>query len=187
MSDADRQKWDARYAQPAAAPRDPEPFLLELDHLLPRSGRALDVAGGAGRNAIWLARRGLDVTLVDISAVGLDHARKAAAEAGVSIEAISADLDVDPLPEGPWNLIVCCHFLWRPLFTQFPGLLADAGLLVVVHPTRKNLERNASPSERFLLEEGELRRLADGLIIVQYDESWRTSGRHEARLVARRT
>jgi 2-polyprenyl-3-methyl-5-hydroxy-6-metoxy-1,4-benzoquinol methylase len=70
MSDADRQKWDARYAQPAAAPRDPEPFLLELDHLLPRSGRALDVAGGAGRNAIWLARRGLDVTLVDISAVG---------------------------------------------------------------------------------------------------------------------
>lgn len=185
MSDFDRQKWDARYQQPSAAPRDPESFLLALDELLPRTGRALDVAGGAGRNAIWLVHRGLDVTLLDISTVGLEHAAASAAAEGLSISTIAADLDNDPLPAGPWNLVVCCHFLWRPLYAQAADLLAPAGILVVVQPTRKNLERHASPSERFLLADGELPTLVRGLDIVHYDEAWQASGRHEARLAAR--
>lgn len=70
MSLAERTKWDARYlgAAPSFAP---SAILAELDALLPRSGGALDLGGGAGRNALALARRGLDVTLADISPVGL--------------------------------------------------------------------------------------------------------------------
>jgi tellurite methyltransferase len=185
MSDVDRQKWDARYRQSTTAPRDPESFLLELDELLPCAGRALDVAGGAGRNALWLARRGLDVTLVDISAVGLELAAAAAAGESLPLKTIAADLDAEPLPAGPWNLIVSCHFLWRPLYSQAAEQLAPGGLLIVVQPTRKNLERHASPSERFLLDDGELPSLVRGLHIVRYDETWQASGRHEARLLAR--
>ena len=66
MSDDDRARWEAGY-QAGGPTRAPAGFLLELDGELPRAGRALDVAGGAGRNALWLARRGLAVTLVDIA------------------------------------------------------------------------------------------------------------------------
>jgi hypothetical protein len=65
--------------------------------------------------------------------------------------------------------------------------LAPGGLLVVEIATRRNLERHASPSERFLVDEGELPGLVPTLDLLLHDEDWRPSGRHEARLVARRT
>ena len=68
MGEGDRERWNARYLEEAETP-PPSPFLLALDGVLPRRGRALDVAGGSGRNALWLARRGLDVTLADVSDV----------------------------------------------------------------------------------------------------------------------
>src|SRR5215211_7845992 len=77
VSESDREKWNARFREQRQL-ASPSPFLLELDGILPRRGRALDVAGGAGRHAIWLARRGLEVTLVDISDVALDIARRQA-------------------------------------------------------------------------------------------------------------
>jgi ubiquinone/menaquinone biosynthesis C-methylase UbiE len=56
--------------------------LTGLDDLLPRRGRALDVAGGTGRHALWLARRGLDTTLADVPQVALEKAAAAASEEG---------------------------------------------------------------------------------------------------------
>jgi hypothetical protein len=60
------------------------------------------------------------------------------------------------------------------------------GLLVVVHPTRANLERHGKPGPDFLLDDGELLGLVSSLEIRRYDEGWRDDGRGEARLVARR-
>lgn len=185
MSLAERTKWDARYL--AAPPSfTPSPILAALDALLPRSGRALDVGGGAGRNALALARRGLDVTLADISPVGLDLARAEAERAGLRLATIALDFEHDPPPAGPWDLIVQLHYLHRPLFALYPALLAPGGLLVVVHPTRRNLERHPKPGPDFLLDDGELPGLVSSLEIVRYDEGWTDEGRHEARLVARR-
>lgn len=190
MSQADRTKWDERYAGLAAAgpgcgALEPAAFLVSVADHLPRQGRALDIAGGAGRNALWLAARGLDVTLVDISTAALRLADQAAAAAGVRLNTLAADLDTDPLPVGPWHAVLSFHFLWPPLFELVPSLLAPGGLLVYVQPTRKNLERNASPSRRFLLEDGRLPELVSGLDILHYEEGWQ-EGRHEARLLARR-
>jgi len=192
MADTDRTRWDARYR--ALVPPDvggPAPFLVSLDDILPRPRkgprpRALDVAGGAGRNAIWLARRGLDVTLVDISTVGLELARAAAVASAVTLRLLQLDLETAPLPPGPFDLVVSIDFLQRPLFAAFPAALASGGLLVAAQPTRRNLERHARPSARFLLEEGELRSLARGLEVMRYAEGW-FDDRHEARLVARKT
>ncbi len=177
MSDADRARWDARWRE-KGAPGEPSPFVLSLDAILPRRGRALDVAGGAGRHAMWLARRGLEVTLVDISPVALAMAE--------GVTTVAADLEHEPLPAGPWDVILCFHYLDRRLFEAWPRLLAPGGLLVFVQATRSNLQKHEHPPARFLLEDGELARLVQGLEVVRLEEGWLDEGRHEARLVARR-
>ncbi|MEQ8791077.1 MAG: methyltransferase domain-containing protein [Pirellulaceae bacterium] len=186
MSHEDRTKWNERYADSERAPTAPSLLLTALEQQLPMSGRALDIAGGGGRHAIWLARRGLDATVVDISQAGLAIAEARARAAGVALQTRCRDLEVESLPEGPWNLIVSFHFLLRSLFAQIPTALAPGGLLVVVQPTLRNLERHDRPPAPYLLEEGELPRLAAGLEVLHYEEGWLAEGRHDALLVARR-
>jgi len=182
---SDRDRWNERYA--AQAERSaPSPFLGEVADLLPRRGRALDLAGGAGRHALWLARRGLSVTLVDVSDVALARAEEAARAEGLVIATAHLDLLVSPPPPGPWDFVLCTYFLHRPLFQAFAGLLAPGGLLAFAHPTRKNLERHPRPGPDHLLEDGELASLVTGLEILRLQEGWTESSRHEARLLARK-
>ena len=185
MSSDDRSKWNARYgAQEALSP--PAPFLDALDDLLPRRGRALDVAGGSGRHALWLARRGFDVTIADVSDVALERAVAAARLAGLSLRPVQVDLETSPLPDGPWDLILCTYFIHRPLFTAFAAALAPGGWLVVAHATRSNLQRHSRPGPDHVLEDGELPALVRGLEVIRSEEGWLESGRHEARIVARK-
>lgn len=186
MAGDDRERWNRRYAAgshtgPAAA------FVVEAAAYLPATGRALDVAGGAGRHAVWLAARGLAVTLVDVSDEGLVLARRRAAAAGVEVDTVRADLTAEPLPPGPWDVIICFHYLQRDLFPAFAGALAPGGTLVFAQATERNLERHSRPSRRFLLAEGEAAALirGAGLDIVTADEGWDRAGHHEARVIAR--
>lgn len=83
MSRRDREKWNARYAGSAVEESlEPDPFLPNILERLPTSGRALDLAGGSGRHALFLAKLGLDVTLVDISTRGLSQAEIRARQNG---------------------------------------------------------------------------------------------------------
>lgn len=186
MPEVDRIRWNEKYQLGQHASSEPSLLLTDLDSFLPTSGRAIDVAGGAGRNAIWLAGRGLDVCVADVSEVALQLAEARAADASVSITTQRMDLESDPFPMGPWDLIVCVHFIWRPLLDIVPTVLAAGGILVCIHPTRSNLQRHAKPSERFLLADGELPRLVKQLQVVHYEEGWLAEGRHESVLVARR-
>ncbi len=87
---------------------------------------------------------------------------------------------------GPWDLVLCFHYLQRSLFPPIAAALAPGGLLVFCHQTRTNLERHPRPGPEYLLDEGEAPRLAAGLDIVSHSEGWHEEGRHEAHLVARR-
>jgi SAM-dependent methyltransferase len=185
VSEKDREKWNARYRE-AESVSAPSAFVLSLDALLPRAGRALDVAGGSGRHALWLARRGLDVTLADVSPVALARAAAIAREESLPLRAVEVDLETSPLPPGPWDLVLCTYFLHRPLLAALKDALAPGGWLVVAHATRRNLERHPRPGPDHVLEEGELAALAGGLEVIRLEEGWLESGRHEARLVARR-
>jgi SAM-dependent methyltransferase len=185
MAGEDRERWNARYREEGAPP-EPSPFVEGLDAVLPRGGRALDVGGGAGRHALWLARRGLAVTLADVSDVALAQAARAAEAEGLALSTVRVDLEAEPLPSGPFDLVLCTYFLHRPLFAAFPAALAPGGLLVFAHATRSNLLRHARPGPAHVLEDGELPGLVRGLEVVSYVEGWLESGRHEARLVARR-
>ena len=185
MSEADRLKWDAAHARPSAFPAA-SPFLIASERLLPRRGRALDLAGGSGRNALLLAEHGLEVTIADISEVALHHAAAQARARDLPLTCSVVDFD-EGFPPGPWDALIAFNFLDRTLFTHLPTLLAQGGVFVFVQPTRRNLERHRRPSVRFLLEEGELRGLLpDALDVLQLEEGWGSNGRHEARLVARR-
>ncbi len=182
MALLDRIRWDARHLERDAIAAEPEAFLREVEAFLPRTGLALDLAGGCGRNAAWLAGRGLDVTLADISPIALDRVSRL----GLAIRTVEIDLEEDPIPAGPWNLVLVSRFLHRPLYRAIADRLAPGGLAVVIHPTTTNLARHDRPPRRYLLEPGELPGLLPGLEPLRYDEGWTEDGRHEARFLGRR-
>lgn len=194
--DEARARWNARHRDRIGAATDPiEParFLTDRAGLLPEVGRGLDVAGGTGRNALWLAGRGLDVTLVDVSDTACAEATARAVAAGASLDVVRADLTVDPVPAGPWDVIVVHHFLDRDLWRRLPTHLAAGGLLFACQATATNLERHERPGRRWVLDDGEVERFAHevtardpDLEVLEVSESWTDEDRHEARLVLRR-
>jgi SAM-dependent methyltransferase len=185
VSAIDRDRWNARYLAEDGVP-PPSPWLDLIAALLPRTGRALDLGGGSGRNALWLAARGLEVTLADLSDVALERAAREARARGLPLATARVDLEEDAAPPGPWDLVLCLYFLHRPLLAAAPSLLRPGGILAVAHATRRNLERHPRPGPRHVLEEGELPTLVRGLEVLRSEEGWLEGGRHEARLVARR-
>ena len=188
LSEGDFEKWETRYSQ-ASPTESVDPFFDAIADKLPGAGRALDIAGGSGRHALFLARRGLDVTLVDISPAGLAIARETAESTGLSITTRALDLEVSPLPEETFDVVVCTWFLLsKKLWSQAVERLRVNGLLVYVQPTTTNLERNPHPSRRFLLEPGSLENTVTTLNLetVQLEEGWDTRGHYTARLLARK-
>ena len=129
MSNEDRERWDQRYGDGAYESRTHPSALLERwIHRLP-SGRALDVACGAGRNTLWLAARGYAVVATDISAVALD---RLARHAGAGpIRTVVHDLDRG-LPEIPglFDMILKMRYLNLALLPQLVERLAHGGVLV---------------------------------------------------------
>lgn len=182
--DTDRDRWNARYRNGAEGGT---PLMLGRSlHLFPRTGRALDVAGGPGQAAVILAARGLSVTVVDVSDVALELAQERAERSRVEITTECLDLSVDPLPAGPWDLITCFNFLDRSLFPAMVDSLTVGGHLALSIATRSNLERHERPGPRHLLDDGEIPSLLGGLGLVSYREGWGLDGRHTAEVFARR-
>jgi len=98
--------WDARYAEPGwAFGTEPNDFLREQAHRIPR-GRVLCLADGEGRNGVWLAQQGHEVTAVDLSAAGLEKARGLAASRGVTLATVCADLAAFTIEPLAWQGIV---------------------------------------------------------------------------------
>lgn len=191
MPEFDRQKWNAKYQDPAVAPTEPSRVLVRLlETMKPttddRKRTALDLASGAGRHGIYLAKLGYAVTLCDVSEVGLALAKQRADAQGVDVLTKVWDLEEGPVLEGTWDLIVSVCYLHRPLFKQIPRLLSPGGHFVMVQPTQTNLERHDRPPAPFLLENGELPSLAQTLQVVHYEEGWLEDGRYDAAIIARR-
>lgn len=98
--------WDERYAEGEYAyGKQPNDFLVENFKVIPK-GKVLSLAEGEGRNAVFLAQQGYDVTAVDGSSVGLEKAQKLAQEKGVKITTIQADLDSYEIETNMWDGII---------------------------------------------------------------------------------
>lgn len=200
MSQYDREKWNAKYAPDEYVMGESiKPFLRLVETSIPHSGRSLDLACGEGQNAVWLARRGMEVTAVDISARGLEKLNGLARKRGVEGRVAMIEHDLDgglPQPggasnlftaggtptslKGPFNLVTCIHFYTPKGIAQARELLAPGGLLVV----ETLLKAGENPS-KFGAEPGEVLTFAGGLHVHYYREGFAT-GRPTARLIAQR-
>jgi SAM-dependent methyltransferase len=166
---------------------EPTRWLLEHEHLLPQGGRALDVASGQGRNAIWLALRGLNTLAVDRDEAAVEFIREEARRQGLPLRADRLDLERGSatLPEDSYDVIVVVHYLHRPLFPQLKAALRRNGVLVYETFTRAQAERGKPTNPAFLLEPGELRELVEPLeIVVEREGDF--DGKMLASVIARR-
>ncbi len=171
----DRQQWDDRYASTDLVwTAEPNVFVVrELAGLAP--GRALDLGAGEGRNAIWLAERGWQVTAVDFSAVALAKAAKLAAARGApGITWVDADLRGYQPPPGSFDLVLLAYIhLPRAesdaLLQAAAAALAPGGTLLFVGHDRDNITHGyGGPQEPAVLRQAaEVVAALPGLIIQQ--------------------
>ncbi len=109
---------------------EPAQFLVDNIELLPK-GRALDVAMGAGRNTIYLAKMGFHVEGMDVSAEAVSSALQLARKAGVTIRAQVADLESNyHIEKDAYDVIICFNYLQRSLIPQIKDGLRKGGMVV---------------------------------------------------------
>ncbi len=140
-------RWQERYATADYVfGKAPNEFLARCKELLPTRGTALAVADGEGRNSVWLAQQGLDVTATDFSPVAIAKAKQLAADNNVRVSFIEADAHGWDYPQDTFDVVV-------EIFTQFStpaeravkwaGMrraLKPGGLLIVRGYTPKQLD-----------------------------------------------
>jgi tellurite methyltransferase len=196
-SENERERWNRKYREAAAdreAGSTADPFLVQTfpEFILPefpRGGSALDVAGGAGRHAIWLAKQGWQVTIIDISETGVEQARQNAGPLASHIHFVVDDLTrfkaAQTQFDAGFDLVMVFFYLERRVFPEILSALRPGGLLIY----KTYLSAQAKPAggpknPEHLLEAGELVGLASGLRILHYREI--VTERAVAELVARK-
>jgi 2-polyprenyl-3-methyl-5-hydroxy-6-metoxy-1,4-benzoquinol methylase len=172
---SEREKWNARYQDNQEGRLEADPYLIEVytkfvSPLFPRQGRALDLAGGLGRHAIWLARQGWNTTLLDISPVALNAARKWSGGEHLSLELVEADLDDYLLPEHAFDLVAVFNFLQRSLILSLQGCLRKGGVIIYKTYMQSTTDKDAPVTLDYLLQPGELPRIFAGFEILDYRE-----------------
>lgn len=169
--------WDARYSgDDLVWSADPNQFLVsEVAAMEP--GRALDLACGEGRNAVWLAELGWNVTAVDFSPVGIDSGRRLADRAGVTVDWLVADLTTWQPPHAAFDLaiILYLHIPAPQLRAVLGGALASlapgGSLLVVGHAIRNLTEGfGGPPVAELLYDPAQLAGELGGLILERAEE-----------------
>jgi SAM-dependent methyltransferase len=149
-----REMWDGHYAEEHYIfGTEPNAFLASQQHLLKPGQRALSVADGEGRNGVWLAQQGLEVTSVEFSPPAVEKARKLAAERGVSVDFHVADVMSWDWPVNAFDLVAAIFIQFAApeqrsvLFRRIKDALKPGGILILQGYTPKQLEyRTGGPS-----------------------------------------
>jgi SAM-dependent methyltransferase len=186
---ADRDKWEARYQAGERVHDGPPSALLARWVPALARGRALDVATGLGRNALFLARAGYRVEAIDISPTCLREARRRARRAGLRVHWVEADLDTFPLAKERYDVVVNAFFLKRSLFPALQAAVKPGGIMIVEGHLWGAEDDGGPRGLRHRLRPGELRRRFRGWEILELEEGVFTEGgrpRPLARIAARR-
>lgn len=192
--DDGRERWNRKYREAPEAWLVPDPFLewafsQYILPLFPHGGRALDIAGGAGRHAIWLAQQGWKVTLIDISETGVEQARQNARSLAPHIHFVVDDLTrfraSQTRVKTGFDLVMAFFYLERKIFPEIVRAVRPGGLLVYKTHTLAQAKLAGGPkNSAHLLKPGELLHLAAGLRVLHYQE--RKAKKATAELVARK-
>jgi SAM-dependent methyltransferase len=170
MSKQDRIKWNQRYAEGSYNKNNP---VTLVEDWLPRLpvGRALDVACGAGRNAILLAQAGYHVDAIDISYEGLNLAREAAEKQGLSINWIEQDLDQPYMFDTDYDLIIVMWYVNPGLISRLCDCLAPGGYLLCEEHLITDEEVIGPTSSDYRVAPGDLLETVSGVDVLLYEES----------------
>jgi SAM-dependent methyltransferase len=171
MSGIDREKWNQRYCDGAYAERTHPSVFLE--HWLDSApaGRALDLACGAGRNALYLAQNGFEVDAVDISGEAIARGQSSARNLGVAINWYEWDLDESPLALEPgYQLILVVRYVNLTLVRELVSLLAPGGILLCEQHLETDAEVIGPSNPAFRVKPGELESALAGLQIIHLEE-----------------
>lgn len=168
---------------PASADRlaGPSSWLVQNADLLPRRGKALDVASGSGRHALLLSAAGLSVRAVDRDAEAVGELKAAARRLGFRVEAEVKDLEaanVD-LGEDVYDIVLVVNYLHRPLFPVLARALRRGGCLIYETYTKAQAERGKPMNAEYLLDPGELAVLVAPLEVIRQRE-----GEFEGRMIS---
>lgn len=165
----------------------PAEFLVENIGLLP-VGRALDMAMGNGRNAVFLAQAGFTVESVDRSAEAVQTALEAAKSAGVTINAKIADLESGYIIEkDAYDVIICFNYLHRPLIPQIKGGIKAGGMIVYETFTVDQPRFGHPHNPDFLLRYNELLDMFRDFRCLRYREGIFNNSRAIASIAAQKT
>jgi SAM-dependent methyltransferase len=186
---SDRREWESRYRErPDGGICPPSQFLVEHWRRLP-PGRALDVASGDGRHALFLARHGWTVEAVDFAHAGLARLLAVAQRERLSIAGLQADLEQYPLPRQRYDVVVNVRYLQRSLFDALKAAVRRGGVVVFETFIRDQQQLGHPRNPAFLLERGELAARFGDFEILAYDEGRCTTESGPAflaRMLARR-
>ena len=187
----EKSSWNKKYSEGSHGSLDPDPFLVSAyDEFLfgTSPGLALDVAGGVGRHAIWLAQRGWRVKLPDISEIGIKQAEENAKRSGTAGSISSEVCDFNTmhnLGREQYDLVIVFFFLQRELFPALLDTIKPGGILIYKTYTTEQKNFSGGPSHpMFLLEPNELLRAFSALRVLRYHETIQEKG--VAELVVRK-
>lgn len=169
----DAADWDTRYAGSERLwSISPNVFLVEEVAGLP-PGRALDLAAGEGRNAVWLAEKGWEVTAVDFSGVAAERTRELAEARGVSVDMVVADVTAWTPPPETFDLVVVLYLHLaesdrRNVLARAVRALRPGGTVLVVGHDVENIEHGyGGPQEASILYDPDvISAELDGLAVV---------------------
>jgi 2-polyprenyl-3-methyl-5-hydroxy-6-metoxy-1,4-benzoquinol methylase len=181
--ETDQKRWDKRFGQKEfALGKEPNTFLRKHIRLLPK-GKALDIAAGEGRNAVFLAQQGFEVDAVDISEKGLKKAQKLARKKGVKINTSLMDLDQYPIGKEQYDLIADFYFLKRRLIPRIKKGLKKGGKVIfeTYLLEHRALGTGGPKQAKYFLKPNELIKLFRDFRILFYREGiFREGGRKKA-------
>lgn len=146
--------WDERYSTSEYLfGEEPNAFLARQAHLLPKSGTALAIADGEGRNGVWLAEQGLGVVSFDASPVGIEKARRLAQKRGVALDPQLVDIAHYGWPVEQFDVVAGIFFqfagpdLRDAIFAGMQRTLKPGGLLILEGYGPRQLEyKTGGPS-----------------------------------------
>jgi SAM-dependent methyltransferase len=174
-SEDQRARWDSKYEQGLPSLTEPDPFFISayerfVTPSLPKPGKALDLAGGLGRHALWLASRSWQVTVVELSDVAIGKLRQAALELNVNVDLFAGDAAEYKLEPAQFDLIVLFYHLDRSLFSRIVSALKPGGLLICKMSLRWDSGESLATASTNPLHRNELPSLIPGLDVLHHEE-----------------
>ncbi len=172
MAADEKERWDSKHTA-EHEPGEPAAFLRQIFQTGPweiQHGRALDIATGKGRNALFLAEQGFTVDAIDISAVGLQQAQRQAEKQGLTLNWIQADLASCEFPDSAYDLILNINFLLRSLVPKIKNALRPGGYIIFDTYLIDQQDLGHPRNPAYLLQHNELLDLFRGFRILCYQE-----------------